>query len=185
MNLWLLRHAQVDLPPGLCYGITDAPALAGATAGAAFELAEVLPARPALVWMSGLQRTHQLAHALRRHRPDLPEPSTDTRLNEMDFGCWELQRWDAIPRAAFDDWMADFAHHRFGGSESSQAVIDRVANAIDELRHQRVAEAVWVTHAGVIRAANFLATYGRITIADVGQWPIDAPAQGGHQVLDC
>jgi alpha-ribazole phosphatase len=118
-------------------------------------------------------------------RPDLQPPVVDPRLNEMDFGCWELQRWDAIPRAAFDDWMADFAHHRFGGSESSQAVIDRVANAIDELRHQRVAEAVWVTHAGVIRAANFLATYGRITIADVGQWPIDAPAQGGHQVLNC
>ena len=174
MKLWLLRHARVELESGFCYGATDVPANAAFTLQAAEAAAALLP--PGLpVWVSGLGRAQQLAQELNTLRPDLGDPAIDTRLNEMDFGCWELQRWDAIPRSAFDDWMADFAHHRFGGSESSQGVIDRVANAIDELRHQRVAEAVWVTHAGVIRAANFLATYGRITIADVGQWPIDAP----------
>lgn len=187
MNLWLLRHAQVDLPPGLCYGITDAPALAGATAGAAFELAEVLPARPAMVWMSGLQRTHQLAHALRRHRPDLPEPSTDTRLNEMDFGGWEQQPWDNIPRSAFDHWMADFAHHRFGGAESTQAVIDRVAAALNDTRERLTQQggthAVWITHAGVIRAARFLQTHGHRTVAGAHEWPQDAPNPGGWTLL--
>lgn len=187
MNLWLLRHAQVDLPPGLCYGITDAPALAGATAGAAFELAQVVPARPGLVWTSGLQRTHQLAHALRRHRPDLPAPTSDLRLNEMDFGCWEQQPWDDIPRSAFDDWMADFAHHRFGGGESTQAVIDRVAAALDDTRHQLQrsgsSHAVWITHAGVIRAAQFLQLRGHGTVSGAHEWPQDAPAPGGWRLL--
>lgn len=187
MNLWLLRHAQVDLPPGLCYGGTDAPALAGATAGAAFDLAQVLPARPGLLWMSGLQRTHQLAHALRRHRPDLPEPRADLRLNEMHFGQWEQQPWDAIPRPAFDDWMADFAHHRFGGQESTQAVIDRVAAALADTRAALVkagsSHAVWVTHAGVIRAAQFIRTHGHRTVADAGEWPQEAPAPGGWMLL--
>ena len=184
MKLWLLRHARVSLDAGLCYGVSDVPADVGLSQQAAECAAKLLP--PGLpVRVSGMGRAHQLASALYLLRPDLQLPVLDPRLNEMDFGCWELQRWDDIPRSAFDDWMADFANHRFGGSESTQGVIDRVANVIDELRHQSVAEAVWVTHAGVIRAANFLATHGHIRIADVSQWPIDAPAQGGHQVLDC
>ncbi len=187
MNLWLLRHAQVDLPPGLCYGITDAPALAGATAGSAFDLAEVVPARPTLVWMSGLQRTHQLAHALRRHRPDLPAPEVDVRLNEMNFGRWEQQPWDDIPRSAFDDWMADFAQHRFGGLECTQAVIDRVAAALADTREALAqvggSHAVWVTHAGVIRAAQFLRVHGHRPVAGAHEWPQDAPAPGGWTLL--
>ena len=31
MKLWLVRHAAVSLPDGLCYGTTDVPALAEAT----------------------------------------------------------------------------------------------------------------------------------------------------------
>ena len=33
---------------------------------------------------------------------------TETRLSEMNFGCWEGQRWDAIPKADYARWMADF-----------------------------------------------------------------------------
>jgi alpha-ribazole phosphatase len=51
--------------------------------------------------------------------------------------------------------MADFAHHRFGGAESTQQVIDRVAGALHDLRASQAREAVWVTHAGVIRAVQF------------------------------
>lgn len=184
MKLWLFRHARVTLDAGLCYGASDVPADVGLTLQAAKCAAAVLP-QGLPIRVSSMLRAQQLASELYRLRPDLQPPVVDQRLNEMDFGFWELQRWDAIPRSAFDDWLADFAHHRFGGSESTQGVIDRVANVIDELRHQSVAEAVWVTHAGVIRATNFLATHGHIRIADVGQWPIDAPNQGGHQSLNC
>ena len=183
MRLWLLRHAQVDLPAGLCYGVTDAPALPDATEAAARELAGVLPHRPEVLQVSALQRTHQLARALRRQRPDLPAALADARLNEMDFGCWELQPWDAIPRPAFDAWMTDFAHHRFGGRESTQGVIDRVAAALAELRAQNVADAVWITHAGVIRAACFLHAHGQRVVADAGEWPREAPDPGGWTVL--
>lgn len=189
MNLWLLRHALVDLPAGLCYGMTDAPALPQATIEAAQGLSGVLPPVLAELRVSGLQRTHQLASALRRHRPDLPEPQIDVRLNEMHFGCWERQPWDAIPRAAFDDWMADFAHHRFGGIESTQSVIERVADAIDAQRQRLGAagegDVVWITHAGVIRAAQFVLTHGRRPIRDAGEWPREAPAPGGWLRLTC
>ncbi|MDP2418624.1 MAG: histidine phosphatase family protein [Hydrogenophaga sp.] len=187
MKLWLLRHAQVDLPAGLCYGASDVPAHAALTLQAAQAAAKLLPVGLP-VWVSALGRAQALAQALQQLRPDLGPPSTDPRLNEMNFGCWELQPWDAVPRSAFDVWMADFAHHRFGGAESTQQVIDRVAQALQSLRAAQVPEAVWVTHAGVIRAVQFVATQGAgplpVAIGSVDQWPTDAPAPGGHLCID-
>lgn len=190
MKLWLLRHAPVLLDTGLCYGASDVPADSALTLQAAQALAPLLPGG-APVWVSGLARARQLARALHRLRPDLGAPRTDVRLNEMDFGCWELQPWDAIPRAAFDEWMADFAHHRFGGAESTQEVIDRVAATLAELQHGAAAgqgsapaeDAVWVTHAGVIRAAQFIAAGGGASISDVSQWPRASPEPGGWLAL--
>lgn len=179
MKLWLLRHAQVDLSPGLCYGASDVPAHANLTQAAAEALAPLLP-RDASLQVSALGRAMQLAAALQSLRPDLSPAHPDPRLNEMDFGQWELQPWNAIPREAFDAWMADFAQHRFGGVESTQQVIDRVASALQDLRSAGQAEGVWVTHAGVIRAVQYLAVYGSRPIQSVGEWPVDAPAPGGH-----
>jgi len=182
MKLWLLRHARVELEAGFCYGASDVPANVELTQTAAEAAAALVPLG-APVWVSGLGRAQQLARALQALRPDLGAPVSDTRLNEMDFGHWELQRWDAMPRAAFDLWMADFAHHRFGGAESTQQLIDRVADALGDVRDRALSEAVWVTHAGVIRAAQFVATHGRGHIGSVAQWPKDAPETGGHLCL--
>jgi len=177
VKLWLLRHARVMLEAGLCYGASDVPADTPLTQQAAKSLAVQLP--PGVpVRVSGLLRAQQLAHALCQLRPDLPTPITDPRLNEMDFGHWELQRWATIPRAAFDDWMADFAHHRFGGAESTQHVIERVADALHAQHATGTPQAVWVTHAGVIRAVQFIIAHGRGPIRSADQWPREAPAPG-------
>ncbi|MGI9217623.1 MAG: histidine phosphatase family protein [Hydrogenophaga sp.] len=187
MKLWLLRHARVTLEAGLCYGASDVPADPALTRIAAESAAARLP--PGLpVCVSALGRAQQLARELHALRQDLGPAFTDPRLNEMDFGHWELQPWDAIPRAAFDAWMADFAHHRFGGAESTQQIIDRVADALDDLRQrwqmQAVGEAVWVTHAGVIRAAQYVATHGHGPIRYASQWPREAPEPGGWMALE-
>lgn len=183
MKLWLLRHARVTLEAGLCYGASDVPADLALTRAAAESAAARLP-RGLPVCVSGLGRAQQLARELHDLRSDLGSAVTDPRLNEMNFGHWELQPWDAMPRAAFDAWMADFAHHRFGGAESTQQIIERVADALDDLRTQSVGEAVWVTHAGVIRAVQYIATHGRGPIRYASQWPREAPAPGGWMVLD-
>ncbi len=183
MKLWLLRHARVTLEAGLCYGASDVPADPALTRVAAESAAARLP-RGLTVCVSGLGRAQQLARELHDLRSDLGSAVTDPRLNEMNFGHWELQRWDAMPRAAFDAWMADFAHHRFGGAESTQQIIERVVDALDDLRTQSVGEAVWVTHAGVIRAVQYIATHGRGPIRYASQWPREAPAPGGWMVLD-
>lgn len=178
MKLWLIRHAAVALPPGLCYGITDAPAQADATLAAAEAVAAALPCHVPL-WVSGLTRAQQLAAALQRLRPDLGAARVEPRLNEMDFGRWEMQAWDAIPRPAIDDWLADFSHHRFGGEESTQQVIERVAAVVLELHAAGVREAAWVTHAGVIRAALYLQQHGPRVVQGAHEWPQRVIETGG------
>lgn len=185
MKLWLLRHARVVLPPGLCYGASDVPADEALTAEAAQAIATRLPAGLP-VRVSDLQRAQQLHRALRARRTDLGEGRTDPRLREMDFGTWEQTAWDAVPRAAFDAWMADFAQHRFGGAECVQGLMDRVADALEETRVAVGAggEALWITHAGVIRSVTYLAQHGRRPIASAHEWPRDAPETGGWTVLE-
>jgi alpha-ribazole phosphatase len=176
MKLWLLRHARVLLPAGVCYGVSDVGADPQATAAAASAFAP-LPASGSAVWCSPLTRARSLASALQTARPDLQPPVCDARLQEMDFGDWELHDWAQIPRPALQAWTDDFAQHRFGGKESTQRVIDRVADALDDLAASGAPEAVWVTHAGVIRAVLFL-QQGQRQIRDAMQWPRAAPQTG-------
>jgi alpha-ribazole phosphatase len=91
-----------------------------------------------------------------------------------------------VPRAAFDAWMADFAQHRFGGAENVAGLMARVAEALDETREAvgSDGEALWITHAGVIRSAIYLAQHGGRPIASAREWPRDAPRMGGWMVLD-
>ena len=63
MKLWLLRHARVLLPAGLCYGSSDVPADTALTREAAQAFAP-LPPPGTPVWVSGLLRAQQMVSAL-------------------------------------------------------------------------------------------------------------------------
>ncbi len=167
MKLWLVRHARPLIDAGVCYGATDVPADAAHTAATAAQLAALLPPDLAL-WTSPLQRCSALAEALRALRPDL-QLRREVRLAEMDFGCWEGVRWDDIPRSAYDDWTANFGRARFGGRESVNELLQRVAAVRAEAQAQGQ-DAVWVTHAGVLRAMALL-DRGLHTLDAAPQWP--------------
>lgn len=174
-----MRHAQPCIASGICYGALDMPAEQDATEKAAASLADAVP-QGLMVWVSPLQRCELLAQSLRDLRPDLTF-KTDARLSEMDFGDWEGVPWCDVPRAAMDAWMADFGEHRFGGKESANAVLLRVAAAWNALRVAMRAtgatDAVWITHAGVARALG-LVSQGVFNVSDAAQWPQSAPAYG-------
>ena len=190
-RLWLVRHARPLVEPGLCYGSSDMPADAADTEHAANELAAMLPAGSTLL-MSGLQRAQQLARALHARRPELAPPIADPRLNEMDFGRFELSRWDAIDPTEFDAWTADFHSHRFGGRESVAELLARVGQMLrdagliqqsTEIKYPDSQDLVWFTHAGVIRAASLLHERpGARPLAT--DWPVQAPGFGGWHCLD-
>ncbi|MBC7705543.1 MAG: histidine phosphatase family protein [Rhodoferax sp.] len=164
--VWLVRHAQPLIATGLCYGITDMAADDAATRHSAAVLAGQLPPGTQVL-SSPLRRCIQLTDELLRLRPDL-RATTDLRLVEMNFGTWEGWRWDDIPKAAIDQWNAQFGSWRFGGQESVQELMDRVAGVWQKRDPDQ--PVAWVTHAGVIRAAMLLST-GVTTVERSDQWP--------------
>jgi alpha-ribazole phosphatase len=178
MTLWLARHARPLVAPGTCYGMLDLAADAELTQAAALALARELPQGTA-VQVSPLQRCQQLADALNALRSDL-HFRTDSRLREMDFGYWEGVLWSDIPRAAVDAWTADFAQHRFGGQESANEVLARVALAWDEL--QTASNTLWIAHSGVAQAAALL-QQGVRHIAHAKDWPLSQLSCGAWQIL--
>jgi alpha-ribazole phosphatase len=176
MTLWVVRHAQPLIAPGTCYGALDVAADAGATQQAAQALAKVVP-QGAAVRCSTLQRCELLAQYLCGLRPDLtlkPEP----RLVEMNFGVYEGTAWADIAKEALDAWTADFWRHRFGGAESLAELMARV-NAVWDEDCAHATDTVWITHAGVARAAMLLSS-GVIHIDHASQWPLEAPDFGGY-----
>lgn len=179
MTLWLVRHAQPLVAPGVCYGALDVAADGVATLQAAGALANELP-HGLCVHTSPLQRCKLLAQTLQGLRPDLTV-AEDARLAELDFGCHEGQHWDQIERSALDAWTADFWQHRFGGAQSVSELMQRVASAWDAAVERRQA-CVWVTHAGVIRAATLLAQ-GVRRVDDAARWPKVGVAFGQCQLL--
>ncbi len=156
-GLWLVRHAQPLIAPGVCYGATDVPADPQASAAAAAELASGLP-QGAHVYYSTLQRCELLVQYFKGLRPDLVyEPEPD--ISEMNFGQWEGQRWDAIDLAQLKAWTDDFANYRCGGTgECTADFVQRVHRAVQRMPVD--APTVWVSHAGVMRAIVWLRAQG-------------------------
>lgn len=188
MKLWLARHAQPLIASGICYGVSDVTADEDMTLQAAEALAKVLPPHT-LCRASPLQRCQQLAAALQQIRPDLSiTPSTysnectDARLAEMDFGHYEGRPWADIAKADVDAWTSNFGNHRFGGQESANEVLQRVAQALQDNKTRQAENLLWITHAGVIRAAMLLAQ-GVSQVETAEQWPHEVPSFGGFTQL--
>ena len=179
MKLWLVRHAQPLIAPGICYGQLDVAADASETAACAHRLAKVLPTG-LRVLSSPLQRCEHLASVLYGLRPDLAY-KTESRLQEMNFGQWEGKPWQAIDPRALHAWTEDFATYAVGETgESTRAFMARVGSVFDELEGQST---LWITHAGVIRAVELLAQ-GVRDIERADQWPRNAPNYGQWRSLD-
>ena len=143
MQLYLIRHQTPQVAAGICYGRTDL-ALAEHVAAAAARVAAQLPTN-IHVFSSPLQRCRMLAEALH------PAPLIDTRLQEMDFGEWEMTPWDRIQREAIDGWAADPLGYRPPRGESVAELQQRVQHFIAEAQGEGLERAALVTHAGVIK----------------------------------
>jgi len=159
-QLWLVRHARPVRPDGspvcgCCYGRLDWPADPLANQRLAQHLADWLP-RAATVRSSSRQRTRALAQALLALRPDLQCAGSDARLDELDFGGWEGQRWDAIGEPAVSAWVRDFSDHAPGGGETVRQLLARVGAAWRAWQAAAEYNTVWLGHAGTLQAVQWL-----------------------------
>ena len=173
MDLILIRHPAVAVDPGVCYGRSDVPLAADPRACVSTltnRFAQLDAPVPALTLASPLSRCASVAQAWAAHHGCAWH--TDTRLQEMDFGAWEQQRWDAIDRALLDEWAADLHHARAHGGESVAQFSVRVHEwfAGVQARHDGACVHV-VTHAGVIRVLASLAL--AVPLENCLSWSID------------
>lgn len=199
-KLWLVRHAQPLIEKGICYGQLDVAVDIKANLDAARDLAIELnkgEERALQVYFSGLQRTEQFVDALQAHVPNL-HCAIDGRLKEMDFGHWEGQAWSDIPKDEIDRWTRDFGDYRFGGVETCNEVLQRVAAAYQDClqmlqsstslqrsdQTKQPTDIVWITHAGVIRALTYYLQHRKCEIEQAAKWPLEAPDFGAWICLD-
>jgi len=146
MSLILVRHPQPLVASGICYGRTN---LAVAPEEQARKLAALIKTLPenAALFSSPLQRCAGIASQL----PQQPV-ILDARLVEMDFGAWEMQPWDDIPRADIDAWAADLIEYHPGGGESLLQMAARVQDFYADFQRQQGADSsIIICHAGTIR----------------------------------
>jgi alpha-ribazole phosphatase len=153
MRIALIRHPALLIEPGVCYGRLDV-----AVAPTAKQQIGRIAADPALqgaihVWTSPAVRCRGLADAIAM---TLAVPLTvDPRLQELDFGDWEGQYWDAIPRPDLDRWAAAPLSFAPPGGESAAALAERIRDFHAGL-HRDQKDCVVVSHGGPLRVLTAL-----------------------------
>jgi len=184
MRLYLVRHARPVVAQGTCYGSTDLAADEGHQREVLPQLLQALPAG-AKIFSSPMQRCRSLAVALAEGL-QCDFPVFDARLAEMDFGAWEMQAWETIPRTEVDAWAAALSSYRPGGGECLLDVARRVLSFRQELTAEKLEHTVVVAHAGSIRL--LLAAVQCMTPEDMVTAAAQTPNKIGYGALmrvDC
>ncbi|WP_161596827.1 alpha-ribazole phosphatase family protein [Chitinophaga vietnamensis] len=145
MEIYLIRHTTPAVERGICYGFSDID-VADTFETEAARIVPLLPEQPFDVYTSPLQRCHKLATRLFGE-----QVSIDRRLMELNFGDWEMQRWEALGPDALQKWMDDFVYERVPNGESYEDLYLRSLDILQEII-AKGRDAVLVTHSGVIRA---------------------------------
>lgn len=146
MEIYLIRHTTPLVERGICYGHTDLP-LAPSFHQEWTVLREKIPGQFDAVYTSPARRCIQLAERLKA-----PHRETRPCLWELDFGDWEMKRWDEISREALDVWMKDILHTRVPNGESYSDLFRRVNEFWNDLQSTSFDRIAVVAHAGTIRA---------------------------------
>ncbi|HTG66986.1 MAG TPA: alpha-ribazole phosphatase [Flavobacterium sp.] len=158
MEVYLVRHTETVCEKGVCYGQSDVmlkePFLEQ------FQHIKSQIPIGATIYSSPLVRCTELA----RHLSD-STIVTDNRLMEMDFGDWEMKKWDEIPEADFTPWMTDFVNVAVPNGESFVDLHQRVTDFWSEIINQNNSRSIAiVSHAGVIR--SILCTISNLPLKD-------------------
>ncbi len=174
MEIYVIRHTAPDVAKGVCYGHTDIPLLPSFEE----EAHAILPSVPndiEVIYTSPLNRCKALAHVLAqaKHTAIIE----DTRLKELNFGNWEMQRWDDIDSALLMRWMSNYEEECCPNGESYQQLVNRVDDFLKTISQTACQKIAIVTHGGVIKAMHALisnltlkdamtrhAVYGEVTI---------------------
>lgn len=179
----LVRHGETaGNRGGLFYGKTDLPLTDRGHCQAAEVASYLKEASIDSIIISELKRAKQTAEHIRS--PQLHRYHSDPRLNEMDFGDWEMQHYSEIAARypeEWDTWINNGLHASPTHGESFEHFATRVQAVADTLRQQDTTNTqLIVAHKGVL---------GLITAHWLGL-PVEAMWQfpyqhGSYSVVEC
>lgn len=153
MEVILIRHTSVDVPPGICYGQTDVPlkpSFEQEAAVTAENLKVYLPFDH--VYTSPLTRCVRLATYC-----GYPDAERDKRLMELNFGSWEMKSFDNNDDPRLKEWYADYLNVAATGGESFAMQYQRVGQFLDELKTKSYKRVAIFAHGGVLICAQIYA----------------------------
>lgn len=150
MEIYLVRHTETVCEKGICYGQSDVDI--AAPFETVFEkIVSQLPSE-ALIFTSPLKRCATLAKYIQT-KINAISYQEDERLMEMNFGDWELKKWNEIPPEQLNPWMEDFVNVKAQNGESFTALHERVGDFIATLTSKKINSPIVITaHAGIIRS---------------------------------
>lgn len=151
MRLLFIRHTSVDVPKGICYGQTDV----SVTEKFPEEAASIKKALSKYdidkAYTSPLSRCVKLAEAC-----GFNNAIHDNRLMEMNFGAWEMKRYDEISDPRLQQWFDDYINVRATEGESFIDQRKRFISFIESLQPKNNTTIAIFTHAGIIVHAMVL-----------------------------
>jgi alpha-ribazole phosphatase len=148
MEVYLIRHTTPAIEKGICYGQTDVP-LANSFPSEAQKVLSMLPTEIEKIYTSPLERCRDLANYLGLAM-GVPI-KTDYRLMELDFGDWELKKWNQINEEDLNKWMANFETVPCPNGESYTDLLHRINDFLESLYATSASRVAIVTHGGVIK----------------------------------
>lgn len=150
MEIVLIRHTSVDVPSGVCYGQTDVPVKTTFEQEAAVTKKNLEPLGPFdKVYCSPLTRCVKLATYC-----GYPDAQRDDRIKELNFGAWEMQKFDEIKDPRMQKWFDDYLNVPVTDGESFMQLYQRVAAFIDEVRQKPYERVAVFAHGGVLLCAQ-------------------------------
>ncbi len=170
MEIYLVRHTTPHIEKGICYGQSDIEL----TKDFPLESKEIIKKIPfsknTVVYSSPLKRCTQLAALFSKNY------KTNSSLLELNFGDWELKKWDTIPKKELTPWMENFVEVTVPNGESYIDLYTRVLSFYKKITKSKPDRIIFITHGGVIRSLlahltktplkdsfNIKVTYGQIS----------------------
>ncbi|MBY8981828.1 MAG: alpha-ribazole phosphatase [Candidatus Lokiarchaeota archaeon] len=147
MDIYLIRHTKVELENNTCYGQSDVE-LSNCFEDEVTKLKKKVNFSSEMIFFtSPLKRCLLLAKNLTKKPPII-----DNRLLELNFGDWELKKWDSINQSELDNWSGNVINYICPNGESYLDLYNRSKEFFNDLIKENHKEVSIITHAGVIRS---------------------------------
>jgi len=146
MEIYLVRHTTPRVEKGICYGQSDLDISDSFELESKEILEKINFDSETKVYSSPSKRCTKLAALFN------PIFKEDKRIFEINFGDWELKKWDDIPSEEMTPWMTDFVNVKVPNGESYVELNKRSNEFFNEVIRNAASKNIIVCHSGVIRS---------------------------------